>query len=251
MGAYRGAGRPEAAAYLERIMEMASYELGIDPLELRRRNFLQPSDFPFVTLTGASYDTGDYERSLDEAARVADYAALRVDQAVRRTRGDRLQLGIGVAAYVEVTGAGGSSEYGYVEIHADGTATVRAGTSSHGQGHATSFAMIVSYKLGIPLADIRFEQSDTALIPRGNGTAGSRSLQIGGSAVAKGIKTSVVKNSSFSGGPKPLLGFSSAGNVSVSGWLTTVEKRPPTLYKCLKRPLKVKTINKINKHSIK
>jgi len=185
MGAYRGAGRPEAAAYLERIMEMASVELGIDPLELRRRNFLQPSDFPYVTLTGAHYDSGDYEHALDEAARVADYAALRAEQAERRARGDRVQMGIGVAAYVEVTGGGNASEYGYVEIHGDGTATVRAGTSSHGQGHATSFAMIVADKLGIPMENIRYEQSDTALIPRGGGTGGSRSLQLGGSAVAK------------------------------------------------------------------
>jgi len=185
MGAYRGAGRPEAAAYLERIMEMASYELGIDAIELRRRNFLQPGDFPFVTLTGAHYDNGEYEKSLDEAERVADYAALRAEQAARRERGDRVQLGIGVAAYVEVTGGGAATEYGYVEVHADGSATVRAGTSSHGQGHATSFAMIVSDTLGIPMDRIRFEQSDTAIIPRGGGTGGSRSLQLGGSAVAK------------------------------------------------------------------
>ncbi|MEI8001024.1 MAG: xanthine dehydrogenase family protein molybdopterin-binding subunit [Actinomycetes bacterium] len=185
MGAYRGAGRPEAAAYLERIMELASLELGIDPLELRRRNFLQPSDFPFTTLTGASYDCGDYQLSLDEAARAADYPALRADQAERRARGDRVQLGIGVAAYVEVTGGGNSSEYGFVEVHPDGTATVRSGTSSHGQGHATSFSMIVADALGIPLERIRYEQSDTALIPTGGGTGGSRSLQLGGSAVSR------------------------------------------------------------------
>ena len=185
MGAYRGAGRPEAAAYLERIMDMAAQELGIDPLELRRRNFLQPEDFPFTTLTGSSYDSGDYERALDEAARVAGYDALRAEQAERRARGDRHQLGIGVAAYVEITGGGSGSEYGYVEVHDDGSATVRAGTSSHGQGHATSFAMIVSDRLGIPIDRIRFEQSDTAIIPRGGGTGGSRSLQLGGSAVGK------------------------------------------------------------------
>ncbi len=185
MGAYRGAGRPEAAAYLERVMDMAAAELGIDPLELRRRNFLQPEDFPFTTLTGSSYDSGDYERALDEAARVAGYDALRAEQAERRARGDRHQLGIGVAAYVEITGGGSGSEYGYVEVHDDGSATVRAGTSSHGQGHATSFAMIVADRLGIPLDRIRFEQSDTALIPRGGGTGGSRSLQLGGSAVGK------------------------------------------------------------------
>jgi carbon-monoxide dehydrogenase large subunit len=183
MGAYRGAGRPEAAAYLERIMDMASHELGIDPIELRRRNFIRPEEFPFTTLTGSVYDCGEYERALDEAARVAGYGELRAEQAQRRARGDRVQMGIGVASYVEITGGGSATEYGYVEVHDDGSATVRAGTSSHGQGHATSFAMIVSDTLGIPMEKIRYEQSDTALIPRGGGTGGSRSLQLGGSAV--------------------------------------------------------------------
>ena len=185
MGAYRGAGRPEAAALVERVMEMGALELGIDPVELRRRNFLQPTDFPFTTLTGTVYDCGDYEAALDEAVRVADYAALRAEQAERRARGDRVQMGIGVAAYVEVTGGGNASEFGHVEVHADGSATVRAGTSAHGQGHATSFSMIVADTLGIPLERITYEQSDTAIIPKGGGTGGSRSLQLGGSAVAR------------------------------------------------------------------
>jgi carbon-monoxide dehydrogenase large subunit len=185
MGAYRGAGRPEAAAFLERLMAMGADELGIDPLELRRRNFLRPEDFPFVTLTGAHYDNGEYEKALDEAARVAEYDAWRAEQRARRARGDRVQVGIGVAAYVEITGGGAATEYAYVRVHEDGTATVRAGTSSHGQGHATSFAMIVADTLGIPMDRIRYEQSDTALVPRGGGTGGSRSLQLGGSAVGK------------------------------------------------------------------
>ena len=183
IGAFRGAGRPEAAAFLERIMDMAADELGIDPVEIRRRNFLQPDQFPYRTLTGPTYDIGDYDAALTEAVRVAGYDELRAEQAARRARGDTVELGIGVSTYVEITAGGQASEYGSVEVHDDGTATIKVGTSAHGQGHATSFAMIVSDRLGIPMERIRFVQSDTALVPRGGGTGGSRSLQIGGSAV--------------------------------------------------------------------
>lgn len=182
VGAFRGAGRPEAAAFLERIMDMAAADLGIDPAELRNRNFLRPEDFPLTTLTGAEYDSGDYARPLSEALRLAGYEQLRTEQARRRERGDRRVLGIGMSSYVEITG-GGSGEFGAVDIQPDGSATVRVGTSAHGQGHATSFAMLVADRLGIPLESITFLQSDTAVIPRGGGTGGSRSLQLGGSAV--------------------------------------------------------------------
>ncbi len=182
MGAYRGAGRPEAAAMLERILDMASVELGMDPVELRRRNFLQPDEFPYSTVTGVTYDIGDYDAALTEALRVAGYDDLRVEQAARRERGDTRQLGIGVSAYVEITAGGSASEYSEVEVHPDGSATVKAGTSAHGQGHATAYSQLVSGELGIPIEQIRFVQSDTALIPRGGGTGGSRSLQLGGSA---------------------------------------------------------------------
>jgi carbon-monoxide dehydrogenase large subunit len=185
MGAFRGAGRPEAAAMLERVIDIAADKLGIDPVELRRRNFLAPDVFPYRTVMGTVYDCGDYATALDEAVRVSDYDALRKEQQVRRDGGDRCQLGIGVAAYVEVTAGGMGSEFGAVEIHDDGGATIRVGTSSHGQGHATSFAMIVADRLGIPIESIRFVQSDTDLVPRGSGTGGSRSLQIGGNAVGK------------------------------------------------------------------
>jgi carbon-monoxide dehydrogenase large subunit len=181
MGAYRGAGRPEAAAFLERIIDMAADELDMDPAELRRRNFIGPDEFPYSTGTGANYDSGDYAAALDEALRVADYDALRAEQKARRDRGDRLQLGIGVSCYVEVTGGGG--EFAEIEIHDDGTVTLKAGTSSHGQGHATAFSQIASDRLGIPIERIRFVQSDTALVARGGGTGGSRSLQLGGTAV--------------------------------------------------------------------
>lgn len=183
MGAFRGAGRPEAAEYLERVMDVAAAELGVDPVELRRRNLLGADEFPFTTLTGTRYDSGDYARALDAAVDAAGYAELRAEQARRRECGERWLLGIGVAVYVEVTGGSGS-EYGAVAVDADGGATIRVGTSGHGQGHATSFAMIVADRLGIPLEKIRFVQSDTAAVPRGGGTGGSRSLQLGGSAVS-------------------------------------------------------------------
>ncbi|MQA97551.1 MAG: molybdopterin-dependent oxidoreductase [Streptosporangiales bacterium] len=183
MGAFRGAGRPEAAAYLERIMDMAAAELRIDPAELRRRNLLQPDEFPYTTQVGTTYDNGDYAPSLAEALRLADYDALRAEQRARRERGDTRLLGIGVSTYVEITSGRGGDEFASVEVHEDGTATVKAGTSAHGQGHATSFSMIVADRLGIPLESITFAQSDTAVVPKGGGTGGSRSLQMGGNAV--------------------------------------------------------------------
>ncbi|HEX5268393.1 MAG TPA: xanthine dehydrogenase family protein molybdopterin-binding subunit [Acidimicrobiales bacterium] len=185
MGAFRGAGRPEAAALLERIIDLAADDLGIDPVEIRRRNFIGPDEFPYKTLTGANYDSGDYDAALTKAVELSGYEDLRREQAARRERGERLQLGIGVGCYVEVTAGGMSSEYASVEVHPDGDATIKAGTSAHGQGHATSFAMIVSDRLGIPIERIRFVQSDTSLVPRGSGTGGSRSLQIAGSAVGQ------------------------------------------------------------------
>jgi carbon-monoxide dehydrogenase large subunit len=184
MGAFRGAGRPEAAAMLERVIDIAAAELGIDPAEMRRRNFLRPDEFPYTTVMRTQYDSGDYDAALSEALRIADYEGLRREQAERRARGDRVALGIGMSAYVEITAGGGGSEYGSVTVDADGAATIRVGTSAHGQGHATSFAMIVADRLQIPLESVRFVQSDTAEVPTGGGTGGSRSLQLGGSAVA-------------------------------------------------------------------
>jgi carbon-monoxide dehydrogenase large subunit len=182
-GAFRGAGRPEATAFLERIVDLAAGELGLDPVELRRRNLISADEFPYTTRMGTTYDSGDYATPLTKAVELAGYDALRIEQAARRERGDRWQLGIGVSAYVEVTAGGASNEYASVEVHDDGTVTVAAGTSAHGQGHATSFAMIVADRLHVPMESIRFVQSDTALVPRGGGTGGSRSLQVGGTAV--------------------------------------------------------------------
>jgi carbon-monoxide dehydrogenase large subunit len=184
MGAFRGAGRPEATAHLERIMDIAAEELGLDPVEIRRRNFFDPASFPLTTIPGANYDIGDYDLPLREALRLADYAKLREEQASRREAGDPVQLGIGISVYVEITAGGGGTEFGSVTVHADGSATISAGTSGHGQGHATAFAMLASDRLGIPMERISFVQSDTAAVPRGGGTGGSRSLQMGGNAVA-------------------------------------------------------------------
>ncbi len=183
-GAYRGAGRPEATQMLERIMDMAADELGMDPAEIRRKNFLQPDAFPLTTHGGANYDCGEYEKALDAALEASDYQGLLAQQAERRASGDSKQLGIGVSAYVEVTApAGLHVEFGAVEVNEDGTVTARVGTSSHGQGHETAFSMIVADMLGVSMEDVTLLQSDTDEIPRGAGTMGSRSLQTAGSAV--------------------------------------------------------------------
>ena len=181
--AYRGAGRPEATNMLERIIDMAAVALGIDPVEIRKRNLLPPEDFPLTTVTGSNYDVGEYAKALDEATRIAGYDELRVEQRARRERGDVKQLGIGLCTYVEVTAGGLFSEYGAIEVESDGSVKATVGTSSHGQGHETSFKMVVSELLGVPMDQVRVVQSDTALVPRGTGTMGSRSLQIGGSAL--------------------------------------------------------------------
>ncbi len=183
VGAYRGAGRPEATALIERLTDQAAIELGIDPLDIRRRNFLSEDAFPFTTITGPTYDTGRYALALDRAAEVVGYGALRAEQAERRERSDEMLLGIGVASYVEVTAGGGGTEFGAVDVHADGSATIHAGTLSHGQGHQTAFAMLVSEQTGIAVERITLVDGDTDLVRTGGGTGGSRSLQLGGSAV--------------------------------------------------------------------
>ena len=184
VGAYRGAGRPEAAAMIERIVDMVAAELGLDPVDVRRRNLIPPFDTPHTTAVGSSYDVGDYAAALDEVLRLAGYDDLRRQQQARREAGDRLALGIGLSVYVEITGGPGPMpEFGAVEVHADGTATAQTGTSPHGQGHETAFAQIVSAILGVPMDKIRVLHSDTAAVPESNGTYGSRSLQLGGSSI--------------------------------------------------------------------
>lgn len=181
-GAFRGAGRPEAAAMLERLMDHAARESGLTPEEFRRRNFLAPEDFPHTTKFGARYDTGDYARALDAALEAVGADEVRAEQVRRREAGSPWQLGLGIASYVEITGFGGK-EYAGIRVAPDGRLTVMAGTSAHGQGHATAFSMIVADQLGLPMDQIDHVQSDTGLVRSGGGTGGARSLQLGGSAV--------------------------------------------------------------------
>jgi aerobic carbon-monoxide dehydrogenase large subunit len=188
IGAYRGAGRPEATAAIERAIDLFATEIGVDPADVRRKNLLAKFDEPHRTKFGALYDTGDYVAALDKALEAAGYADLRQQQAKRRASGDVRQLGIGVASYVEITGMGDGEgtppeENATVEVHSDGTATILTGTSPHGQGHATAWAMLASEELGIPVEKITLKWGDTDLIPEGGGTGGSRSLQQGGAAV--------------------------------------------------------------------
>ena len=183
LGAYRGAGRPEAAAMIERAMDYLAVELKMDPAELRRRNLIPPDRFPHTTAGGATYDSGEYARALDALLELSDYQALRAEQARRRESGDRRQLGIGLSIYVEVTAAGIGPEWGAVAIESDGTVLVRCGTTSFGQGHETTLAQIAADQLGVPMESVRVVHSDTDAVERGLGTVGSRSMQHGGSAV--------------------------------------------------------------------
>ncbi|HEX7165366.1 MAG TPA: xanthine dehydrogenase family protein molybdopterin-binding subunit [Acidimicrobiales bacterium] len=184
--AYRGAGRPEATAAIERTLDLFAEEIGVDPSEVRRKNLIPEDKFPFTTPVGTTYDIGDYERALDLALDAAGYDALRAEQQARRDRGDRHQLGIGMSVYVEITaGPGAPSEFGAVEVKPDGKVVVRTGVSPHGQGHHTALAMIVADKLGVDIDDVTVIHGDTDLVPRGQGTMGSRSLQAGGVAVSR------------------------------------------------------------------
>ena len=191
IGAYRGAGRPEATALIERAMDQLAATLDIDPAELRRRNFIPPDDFPHKTAAGACYDSGEYERALDRVLQSAGYEDLRAEQARRREDGDVRQLGIGLCTYVELTGFG--SELGMCTVEEDGTVTVTTGTSPQGQGHETTWAQLVSWTLGVPMTVVRVVHSDTARVPRGMGTMGSRTLQVGGTAMVTATREVLAK----------------------------------------------------------
>ena len=185
IGPVRGAGRPEATQMLERAIDTLAAELSLDPAEVRRRNFIPNDAFPYTTAAGANYDIGDFGGALDLALESAGYEKLRRDQASRRENGDARQLGIGLSAYVEVTNGISESEFGGVEITATGDAIVRTGSFSQGQGHETTFAQIVSERLGIPIERITVTKGDTDVVPRGTGTYGSKSTQIGGVAAGQ------------------------------------------------------------------
>jgi carbon-monoxide dehydrogenase large subunit len=185
VGSFRGAGRPEATAMIERCLDILAAKIGLDPVEIRRRNLLREDQFPFKTVTGVEYDSGRYESCLDEAILLVDYRGLREEQARRRRSGDHVYLGIGICFYVEIsaTAPGFGTEYASVEIMTSGRVLVKAGTAAHGQGHHTVYAQIVETVLGVPAERVDFIDGDTGLVPSGVGTGGSRSMQVGGSAV--------------------------------------------------------------------
>ena len=188
-GAYRGAGRPEPTYYLERLMDVVARDLGLDPAEVRRRNFISEDAFPYKTVTGTRYDSGAYERALDVALEKSGYADLREEQQRLRTQGR--YLGIGLASYVEICAFGW--DQARVRVNRDGSAMVFTGTSPHGQGAATGFAQIVAEQLGIEPTSVQVVHGDTLAVPTGQGTAGSRTLVVGGSAIQRAAERIRIK----------------------------------------------------------
>lgn len=196
--AYRGAGRPEATYLVERAVDLTARELGLDPAEIRRRNFVPANAFPYTTVTGVTYDSGDYQPTLEMALEMVGYQQLRQEQA--RLRQEGKYLGIGVSTYVEIcgmapsqvlgaVGAGaGGWESATVRVHPSGKVTVYSGASAHGQGHETAFAQIVADGLGIPFEDVEVVHGDTAQVQFGIGTFGSRSAAVGGMAIQMSLQ---------------------------------------------------------------
>src|SRR5829696_4861965 len=204
--AVRGAGRPEATHLIELVIDQAAAELGMDPLELRRRNFIPKEDFPAEVAVGMVYDSGNYAGALDRLMERFDLAAFRREQEELRGRG--MYRGVGFSAYVEMCGLAPSRAVGpkgvglqagfwesaVVRVHPSGSATVFTGTSPHGQGHETSFAQIVADKIGIDPGQVDVIHGDTGRGPMGMGTYGSRSLSVGGEAVARATDKVVDKS---------------------------------------------------------
>src|SRR6266702_7828309 len=191
--AYRGAGRPEAAYIAERAIDLVARELGKDPVEVRKRNFIKPEQFPYKTAAGAVYDTGNYEGALEKALQLADYPRLRAEQAQKRAAGEL--MGIGVSSYIEICGLAqkgflpvGLYESARVRIEQSGTVMVYTGASPHGQGEETSFAQIVAEEFGIPVENVLVIHGDTDSTPEGRGTYGSRTTAVGGSAVYNAVQ---------------------------------------------------------------
>jgi carbon-monoxide dehydrogenase large subunit len=201
--AYRGAGRPEATFQLERVIDKAARELGVDPIELRRKNFIKPDQFPYQTPVAVVYDTGNYHATLDRMLELADYAGFEARAAESRKRG-KLR-GFGIAHYIEACGIAPSNLVGQlgaraglyesatVRVNATGSVTVMTGSHSHGQGHETTFAQVVADMLGIPAGQVEIVHGDTANTPMGMGTYGSRSLAVGGSALVKATNKIIAK----------------------------------------------------------
>jgi carbon-monoxide dehydrogenase large subunit len=184
VGAYRGAGRPEAAYYIERAMDLLADEAGLDPAEVRRKNFIPSDQFPYVTSAGERYDSGDYEKALDKALEVADYQRLRQEQAEARRQGR--YIGIGMASYVEICGFG-PYESSTVRVEPSGAVTIFTGISPHGQGQETTFAQLANHHLGADFEQVVVNHGDTGNTAQGNGTMGSRGLAVGGAALMLSI----------------------------------------------------------------
>ena len=201
--AYRGAGRPEATYVVERLVETAARELSMDPAEIRRKNFIQPDDFPYATPVALTYDTGDYEASLDKALQLIDYQGFAARRAASEANGKK--RGIGFSSYIEACGLAPSQvalslgagiglfESAEVRVNVTGSVTVITGSHSHGQGHETTFAQVVSDHLGIPIDDVEVVHGDTARSDYGLGTYGSRSIAVGGSALVKATDKIIAK----------------------------------------------------------
>jgi carbon-monoxide dehydrogenase large subunit len=203
--AYRGAGRPEATFAIERLMDELAAELGVDPLEVRERNWIKHEEFPFTTVAGLEYDSGNYEAATARAKEMFGYDELRAEQRRRREEGDPVQLGIGVSTFTEMCGLApsrvlGSLDYGAggwehasVRMLATGKVEVVTGASAHGQGHETAFSQIVADRLGVPFEDVEVLHGDTQVAPKGLDTYGSRSLVVGGEALVKATDKVVEK----------------------------------------------------------
>jgi carbon-monoxide dehydrogenase large subunit len=193
-GAYRGAGRPEALYLVERVVDQAARELGIDPADIRRKNFIGSDKFPYDTGLGVSYDSGNYAPALEKALQMADYKGVRAEQAQARKEGKKL-IGIGLSSYVEVCGMGPSAAMGgigwdsaTVRFDPSGKVTVLTGVSPHGQGQETTFAQMIHDELGVPMEDVTVLHGDTQIVQYGIGTFGSRGLAVGGAALTKAIE---------------------------------------------------------------
>ncbi|MEM9562491.1 MAG: xanthine dehydrogenase family protein molybdopterin-binding subunit [Actinomycetota bacterium] len=182
--AYRGAGRPEATVAIERMIDRYAAEIGMDPAEVRFINLVPRFTEPYTTGVGTVYDVGDYPEALRRVLDAAGYDRLRAEQASRRETGERHQLGIGIGCYVEVTAGGPQSEFGSVELRPDGRLRVTSGSTPYGQGHDTTWSMLVADRTGVPMERIDVVNGDTDLVPRGGLTVGSRSVQVGGAAIA-------------------------------------------------------------------
>ncbi|MEU1618941.1 xanthine dehydrogenase family protein molybdopterin-binding subunit [Streptomyces sp. NPDC005722] len=203
--AYRGAGRPEATFAIERMMDELAAELGMDPVEVRRRNWIGHDEFPYTTIGGLTYDSGDYESATDKALALFGYADLRSEQRERQERGDPVRLGIGVSTYTEMCGlapsrilrdlryGAGGWEAASIRMLPTGKVEVLTGTSPHGQGHVTSWSQIAADVLGVPFEDVEVLHGDTRTVPQGMDTYGSRSLVVGGVAVHRAARKVVDK----------------------------------------------------------